>query len=170
LRVKKFYVIIAIMILIVCTTIIYNITYGVKGIKVTVGTKGQQVTEAALGQAIQVGSWRLRVLSIREATYIRALGCGIGEFHKAPEGTKIVIITLKIENGGVEPVEPIELESVFKELSLPLLVTNLNKSYERAYTYQLDYIWNWWELPREVRENAVMYRELELQLLLLNRE
>jgi Telomeric repeat-binding factor 2. len=121
----------------------------------TTPTPTQKVAEAVLRQVVQAGSWRLAVLDVKEATYIKTPVFGTWSYYRAPEGMKIVVITLRIENTGAESRHLFG----FAELSLPILVTATNKSYSKAYTYELQYVY---EVSKEVEEKAVTYRELDV--------
>jgi len=114
-----------------------------------------KVVEAVVGQVVSAGPWRLAVLDVKEATYIKTLVLGTWSYYQAPEGTKIIITRLRIENAGTETRYPF----YFAELSVPILITNVNKSYNVAYTYELKSLWS---PSQEVVERAVEYRGLDI--------
>jgi len=114
-----------------------------------------RVVEAVLRQVVQVGSWRLAVVDVKEVSYVKTLKFGVWSYYKAPEGMKIVIATLKVENVGMEIRSPFG----FAELSLPLLVTATNRSYGKAYTYELESIY---EITKDIEREAAEYRELDV--------
>jgi len=118
-------------------------------------TPTQKVIEAVIRQVVQVGPWRLAVLDVKEATYIKTLILGTWSYYQASEGMKIVIIRLRVENTGMEIRYPFGLG----ELGTPVLVTDANKSYDKAYTYELKSIY---EVSKEIEEKAVEYKELDI--------
>jgi len=136
-----------------------GIGYGIAGTRVTTNimpTPTQRVVEAIIRQVIQVGSWRLAVLDVKETTYIKTktLLFDTWSYYQAPKGTKIVIIRLRIENAGIESTYlfvPTEL--------MPILVTDANKMYNNVYTYNLQYIR---VVSKEIEEKAVEYNELNI--------
>jgi hypothetical protein len=65
---------------------------------------------------------------------------------------KIVIVTLRIENTANEARAP------FADLSMTL-VTDANKSYDKAYTYQLKSVYS---ITSDIEEKTVAYNELDL--------
>jgi hypothetical protein len=97
---------------------------------------------------------RLAVLDVKEATYIKKLVLGTWSYYQAPEGMKIVIVMLRIENTGMETKYPFG----FGELGTPVLVTDANKSYDKAYTYQLK---NVYSITSDIEEKTVAYNELD---------
>jgi hypothetical protein len=121
----------------------------------TTPTPIQRVVEAVIRQVVQVGPWRLAVLDVKEATYIKTLVLGTWSYYQAPEGMKIVIVTLRIENTGMETRYPFGPG----ELGTPVLVTDANKSYDKAYTYELKSIY---EVSKEIEEKAIEYKELDI--------
>jgi hypothetical protein len=118
-------------------------------------TLTQKVIEAVIRQVVQAGPWRLAVLDVKEATYIKTLVFNMWSYYQAPEDKKIVIVRLRIENTGVEEKSPFG----FGELGMPVLVTDANKSYDKAYTYELKSVY---EVSKEIEENAVEYKELDV--------
>jgi hypothetical protein len=104
---------------------------------------------------VQVGPWRLAILDVKEATYIKTLVFNIWSYYQAPEDKKIVIVRLRIENTGVEEKSPFG----FGELGMPVLITDANKSYIRAYTYELKSVY---EVSKEIEESAVEYKGLDV--------
>jgi hypothetical protein len=118
-------------------------------------TPVEQIIEATLRQVVSVGPWRLAVLDVKEAKYIKTLVFGTWSYYKAPEGMKIVIITMRIENTGTDVKYPFGIG----EFTIPVLVTDVNKSYDRAYIYQLEHVY---EVTKEIEESAVEYRELDI--------
>ena len=121
----------------------------------TTPTPTQRVVEAVIRQVVQAGPWRLAVLDVKEATYIKTLVFNIWSYHQAPEDKKIVIVRLRIENTGVEEKSPFG----FGELGMPVLITDVNKSYMRAYTYELKSVH---EVSKEIEESAVEYKGLDV--------
>jgi hypothetical protein len=115
----------------------------------------ERLIEATIRQIISVGPWRLAVLDIRETKYIKTFKDGAWRYYKAPEGVKVVVITVRVENAGMDIRYPFG----FGELETPILVTDVNKSYDRVSIYQLDQIY---ETTREIEESAVEYRELDI--------
>ncbi len=101
-----------------------------------------------LGTPIAVGDWRITVEGIREAPYIRS----DSDYYSANNDSKIVVVTIKIENAGEEASNPTDIRDF-------LLITNANKSYEMVYTlYQLE----WLISPsEEVVSKAIVVNELE---------
>jgi hypothetical protein len=121
----------------------------------TTPTPTQRVVEAVIRQVVQVGPWRLAVLDVKEATYIKTLVFNMWSYYQAPEDKKIVIVRLRIENTGVEEKSPFG----FGELGMPVLITDANKSYMRAYTYELKSVY---EVSKEIEESAVEYKGLDV--------
>lgn len=117
-------------------------------------TPTERLIEAALRQVVALGPWRLAVLDAKEATYIKTLKYGSWNYYEAPEGMKIAVITVRVENAGTDVGYPFGIG----EISTPVLVTDANKSYDRAYTYQLKDIY---EATKEIEQSAVEYRELD---------
>jgi len=94
-----------------------------------------------------VGDWRITVERIREAPYIRS----DSSYYSAKNNSKVVVVTIKIENAGKEASKPTDIWDF-------ALITNANKSYERAYTSQLE----WLISPsEEVVSKAIIVNELE---------
>jgi len=114
-------------------------------------TPTQRVVEAVIRQVVQAGPWRLAVLDVKEATYIKKLALGTWSYYQAPEGMKIVIVTLRIENTANET-------RTLLELSTPTLVTDVNKSYSMAYTYQLKDVYS---ITSDIEAKTVAYNELD---------
>ena len=79
-----------------------------------------------LGEPIRVENWEISVLGVKEATYIKADDF----YYRTKEDYKAVIVTLKIKNVG-ETIASIPL------LWDSVMVSNANKSYEEAYTFEL---------------------------------
>ena len=118
-------------------------------------TPTEQLIEAVLRQVVALGPWRLAVLDAKEAKYIRTLKYGSWSYYEAPEGMKIAVITVRVENAGTDVGYPFGIW----EISTPILVTDANKSYDEAYTYQLKSIY---EVTKEIEQSAVEYRELDV--------
>jgi len=118
-------------------------------------TLTQKVIEAVIRQVVWAGPWRLAVLDVKEATYIKTLVLGTWSYYQAPEDMKIVIIGLRIENTGMETRYPFGPG----ELGTPVLVTDANRSYEKAYKYELKSIY---EVSKEIEEKAIEYKELDI--------
>jgi len=114
-------------------------------------TPTQKVVEASIRQVVQVDPWRLAVLDVKEPTYIKKLVLGTWSYYQALEGMKIVIVTLRIENTANEARAP------FADLSMTL-VTDANKSYDKAYTYQLKDVYS---ITSDIEEKTVAYNELD---------
>jgi len=107
------------------------------------------IVEASLGQTVVAGEWRVTVEDVVETKYIKS-----GEsYYGAPEGMKIILAKMKIENAGSEIKRPIF------ELSTFVLVTSAGKSYETKYPISLEWIF---QPTKEVIEGAVVYVGLDL--------
>jgi len=107
------------------------------------------IVEASLGQTVVAGEWRVTVEDVVETKYIKS-----GEsYYGAPEGMKIILVKMKIENAGSEIKRPMF------ELSTFVLVTNAGKSYETKYPISLEWIF---QPTKEVIEGAVVYVGLDL--------
>jgi hypothetical protein len=107
------------------------------------------IVEASLSQTVVAGDWRVTVEDVVETKYIKS-----GEsYYGAPEGMKIILVKMKIENAGSEIKRPMF------ELSTFVLVTNAGKSYETKYPISLEWIF---QPTKEVIEGAVVYVGLDL--------
>jgi hypothetical protein len=105
--------------------------------------------EASLGQTVVAGDWRVTAEDVVETKYIKS-----GEsYYGAPEGMKIILVKMKIENAGSEIKRPMF------ELSTFVLVTSAGKSYETKYPISLEWIF---QPTKEVIEGAVVYVGLDL--------
>ncbi len=111
-------------------------------------TKTKSIT-AHLGETIKAGDWEITVLGVKEAMYIKK----DDSYYKAKEGYKAVLVALRIKNLGKETKTASEIWDF-------ILVTNANKSYEGAYTFNLDYIPSW-SITEEVKTKAVAFKELD---------
>jgi hypothetical protein len=120
-------------------------------------TSTERFIEASPGQVVALGPWRLAVLDAKEAVYVKTLELGTWSYYKAPEGMKIIIITVRVENTGTDLRYPFGVG----DISTPTLVTDANRSYNPTSTYQLKYIYSY-ELTREIEQSAVEYRELDV--------
>jgi hypothetical protein len=107
------------------------------------------IVEASLGQTVVAGDWRVTAEDVVETKYIKS-----GEsYYGAPEGMKIILVKMKIENAGSEIKRPTS------DLSTPVLVTSAGKSYEIEYPISLKWIF---QPTKEVIEGAVVYMGLDL--------
>jgi hypothetical protein len=107
------------------------------------------IVEASLSQTVVAGDWRVTAEDVVETKYIKS-----GEsYYGAPEGMKIILVKMKIENAGSEIKRPMF------ELSTFVLVTNAGKSYETKYPISLEWIF---QPTKEVIEGAVVYVGLDL--------
>jgi len=100
-----------------------------------------------LAKPIRAGDWEITVLGVKEAIYIRE----DESYYRAKEGYKVVIVTLRIKNVGKETASP---SNIWKFV----IVTNINKSYERAYTYELTPVLY---VTQDIKSKAIMIRELD---------
>ena len=75
---------------------------------------------AKLGEPIRVGDWKITVLDVKEATYVRE----DNSYYRAKEGYKVIIVTLRIENVG-DTVSTLHIVE-------PVIVSDAGKSYERT--------------------------------------
>jgi hypothetical protein len=107
------------------------------------------IVEASLGQTVVAGDWRVTAEDVVETKYIKSGG----SYYGAPEGMKIILVKMKIENAGSE------IKSPMFELSTFVLVTNAGKSYETKYPISLEWIF---QPTKEVIEGAVVYVGLDL--------
>lgn len=104
----------------------------------------------SIGEAVKAGEWAFTVLGVREAEYLKK-----GDsYYKAKEGYKLVLVRLRIENIGKEVMRTPSIWEL-------VLVTDARKSYEQAYTFNLEYIPSW-ELTEDARRKAIPYEELDL--------
>ena len=88
------------------------------------------IVEASLGQTVVAGDWRVTAEDVVETKYIKS-----GEsYYGAPEGMKIILVKMKVENAGSEIKRPMF------ELSTFVLVTSAGKSYETKYPISLKWI------------------------------
>jgi hypothetical protein len=102
----------------------------------------------SVGEGVKAGEWMITVLGVKEATYIKE----DNSYYKAKDGYKLVLIRLRIENIGKEIKAASEIWKF-------VLVTDAKKSYEKAYTTDLTYIWN---VTESIKRSAVPYEELDL--------
>jgi hypothetical protein len=116
---------------------------------ITSSTANAGIVEASLGQTVVAGEWRVMTEDVVETKYIKS-----GEsYYGAPEGMKIILVRMKIENAGSEIKRPMF------ELSTFVLVTSAGKSYETKYPISLEWIF---QPTKEVIEGAVVYVGLDL--------
>jgi len=116
---------------------------------ITSSTANAGIVEASLGQTVVAGEWRVMTEDVVETKYIKS-----GEsYYGAPEGMKIILVKMKIENAGSEIKRPMF------ELSTFVLVTSAGKSYEIKYPISLEWIF---QPTKEVIEGAVVYVGLDL--------
>jgi len=101
-----------------------------------------------LGEPIRVENWEISVLGVKEATYIKADDF----YYRTKEDYKAVIVTLKIKNVG-ETIASIPL------LWDSVMVSNANKSYEEAYTFELAQVY---PVTEDVKSRATTFRELDI--------
>ncbi len=115
----------------------------------TSSTANAGIVEASLGQTVVAGDWKVTAEDVVETKYIKS-----GEsYYGAPEGMKIILVKMKIENAGSEIKRPMF------ELSTFVLVTSAGKSYETKYPISLKWIF---QPTKEVIEGAVVYMGLDL--------
>jgi hypothetical protein len=131
------------------TTVTTTITY--------TPTSTERFIEASPGQVVTLGPWRLAVLDAKKAVYVKTIVLGTWSYYKAPEGMKIIIITVRVENTGTDLRYPFGVG----DISTPTLVTDANRSYDYTSTYQLKYIYSY-EVTKEIEQSAVEYRELDI--------
>jgi hypothetical protein len=116
---------------------------------ITSSTANAGIVEASLGQTVVAGEWRVMTEDVVETKHIKS-----GEsYYGAPEGMKIILVRMKIENAGSEIKRPMF------ELSTFVLVTSAGKSYETKYPISLEWIF---QPTKEVIEGAVVYVGLDL--------
>jgi hypothetical protein len=129
------------------TLFVHLTTYSInKGIEEAMKTK---FITASIGETITVDDWRITVTNVREARFVRLNN----DFYTTKNNdTKIVIVTLRIENIGNETRS---LSDIWEFT----LTTNANKSYERAYTIDLEYLWN---PSKEATSSAVAIESLDM--------
>ncbi|RLE54470.1 MAG: hypothetical protein DRJ40_10920 [Thermoprotei archaeon] len=109
-------------------------------------TETKSIT-ARIGEPIRAGNWEITVLKIDEAEYIKK----DDSYYKAKEGKKLVLVKLRIKNIGKEAKTASDIWNF-------MLVSNANKSYEKAYTYELEYIW---DVTDEIKSKAIVFEELD---------
>jgi len=117
----------------------------VKGVEEATKVK---TLSATLGAPVTIYDWRITVTNVREAKYVEYEG----RYYGAESGKKIIIITLRIENTGVETKTPSDIWDF-------VLVTDAGKSYERVDYYYLKYFWS---PSSDVMRNAVKTERLSL--------
>lgn len=99
-----------------------------------------------LGQGVKAGDWVITAVDVRETAYIRS----DNTYYKAKEGYKLVVVKLIVENVGKETNSPPIYGFV--------LVTDAGRSYDRAYLFDLDLVWN---ASDEIVKSAVEFRPLD---------
>ena len=102
---------------------------------------------AEIGKDIIVDNWVIRVVNVEEAKYV----VENGDYYKARNGSKIVIIKLRIANIGNEVRSTSDIWNF-------VLVTNLNHSYDRVYAVDLEPLWST-QLNKTIEKNAVEVNE-----------
>jgi len=116
----------------------------------TSSTANAGIVEASLGQTVVAGDWRVTAEDVVETKYIK-----LGEsYGGAPEGMKIILVKMKIENAGSKIKIPMD------ELITFVLVTSAGKSYQTESPLgSLEMIF---QPTKEVIEGAVVYVKLDL--------
>lgn len=104
----------------------------------------------SIGKGVKAGEWIVTVLGVKETTYIKKDDL----YYKAKDGYKLVLIRLKIENTGKGVKKASEIWSF-------VLVTDSKKSYDKAYTTDLVFIFSW-DLTESIKRSAIPYEELDL--------
>lgn len=126
------------------TLFIHMTTYAIsKAIEEAAKTK---YVSASIGEAITIGDWKITVADVKESVYVKS----DNNYYSAKNNTKVVVVRLKIENAGREAKSLAEIWSF-------VLVTNVNKSYERAYLFNLEWIWSPSEeiIPKAISVSAL---------------
>jgi len=101
---------------------------------------------ATIGERVVAGDWAITVLKMDTPDYVKE-----GDsYYRTPNGSKIVVIWLKIENLG-------------KELESPglwdlTLVTDVGKGYDRTFIPG-DYIW---DVTEDIKSKAIEVKSLDL--------
>lgn len=121
---------------------------------ITVYTIGEAVEEATktnyatgeLGKPITVGKWEITVLNVKETKFLKSGGT----YYSAEDGRKAVIVTTRIKNTGVEA-------SSVSDVWNFILVTNVNKSYEKVWPIHFNIIWS---VSEDVKRSAVEVKDL----------
>jgi len=126
------------------TAMTHAVVSGVqKAVEETLTTKN---ITATLGERIVAGSWAVTVLKMDTAEYVKEGD----KYYSAPNGSKIVVVWLLVENLGKE----LESPSVIWGFSL---VTNAGKGYDRAFVPG-DYVWS---VTEDVKSRAVEVKSLD---------
>jgi len=102
----------------------------------------------SIGGSVKAGDWMITALRMRGAMYIKK----DDSYYRAKDGYRLVLVRLRIENAGKEIRTASDIWNF-------VLVTNAKKSYERAYTLDLNYISSW-NLTEDIKRSAVPYEEL----------
>ena len=87
-------------------------------------TKIIRAIRSTIGRPVEVGAWRLTVLSINESHIVKAIG-----YLQAKKGMKFVVVKIRVENIGIERGVPFGADSEIEpgQLSLPVIVTDKGK-------------------------------------------
>ena len=116
--------------------------------EVVKGVDKVKTIHAEIGKDIIVDNWVIRVVNVEEAKYV----VENGDYYKARNGSKIVIIKLRIANIGNEVRSTSDIWNF-------VLVTNLNHSYDRVYAVDLEPLWST-QLNKTIEKNAAEVNEL----------
>lgn len=114
----------------------------------------EEVTEtetatARVGETIKAGNWEVIVLEIKETEYIKK-----GDsYYKAENESKLILVRMMIKNVGDKAETASDIWNF-------ILVSNANKSYEKTYTYELDWIPSR-DITDKIKSKAVIYEELD---------
>ena len=107
-----------------------------------------ETVEAGIGSPNRAGDWEITALKVTEATYIRSGS----SYYGAENGSKLILIYLRIRNLGKEVKESSEIWQF-------TLITDKNKSYDRIYPLGLKLIF---KPSEEVKAKAIEYKDLGL--------
>jgi len=111
-------------------------------------TETKSIT-AHIGEAIKASNWEITVLEVKGTEYIKK-----GDFYYgAKEGKRLVLIKIRIKNIGDKSETALDIRGF-------TLVSNENKSYEKAYTSELDLIPSW-KVTDEIKSKVVVFEELD---------
>ncbi len=108
------------------------------------------VIRVKLGEVARVDDWEVSASEVRSSKYVKHED----SYYEAPEEVVAVIVVVRFKNVGAEVRDLIDF-------SAPILVTNANKSYERASLWDLRYVFN---VTEEVVKSAIKYSEIDLWL------
>lgn len=94
-----------------------------------ISTTTTRFLSASIGEPVVIDNWKVIVTRVREAVYVVI----DEDYYVAKNNTKIVIITIRVENIGRDIISLSDIWEV-------ILVTNTSKSYEEN-RYELEYVW-----------------------------